>query len=189
MNNNENGFTLMELLIAVSAGVIVVAIAMGIYRTAAHSEIRLAGIQDSFLKKAQITNILNRLLSNMEGPVYGNNDRLVFISSLDLLGYGPELISISSSSIHYVNYLTLSVTPMLFTGEGSEKKKIKSFYENPSNAFDYCYEERLEGFVPHFFYAFDKIDKEQVPGDQADYIKIILQDHASNEWFITRCRQ
>ena len=176
----------MELLIAITASVMVVGIAMGIYRSVAQAETRLHRFQEEFFSQAQATHILRQLLLYQTGVVYGSSDKIVFLSDLNLLGYGRELIRISGVSQNNTILTAFKIVPVLFAGSDPELKKIIALYENTGPAYAYSHQETIKGFIPHFFYGHEGNQTAEILGKAPDYLKIILRQENLNEWIIAR---
>ena len=186
LTRNHHGFTLMELLIAITAGVMVVGIAMGIYRSVAQAESRLNRFQEEFFSQVQATHLLRQLLLYQTGVVCGSPDKIVFLSDLNLLGYGRELIRISGGNQNSTILTNFKIVPVIFAGSDSDMKKIIALYENTDPAYTYSHQETIKGFIPQFFYRYEGNKTAEILGKKPDCLKIILRQGNFNEWIVAK---
>lgn len=172
---NNRGFTLLELLLATVTGVVVVGIALGVYRSVAQSESMLNNRQDEFFRYVQTTEILNRFLFHQTGPVIGTSDRIVFLSDLNILGYGREMIYISSIIKNKSESMFLKIVPVIFSDKISDLLKIKELYDNPDSRYLYSHKEVIKNFIPKFFFSYNDDRITEILENEPDYLKIILR--------------
>lgn len=185
---SDRGFTLMELLIALTAGVLVISVTMGMYRHIAQGEAALSARGGETFRRMQVTNLLNHALLYRSGPVYGTQERLAMISDLNLLGYGRELIHLAWTEKEKSNFLTLKIVPLVFADAGSDAQAIKNLYQDPDMSYPYSCEEEIKGFAPEFFYRYAGGPVERLAGEEPEYVKIVLRQ-GDDEWIVVQAWQ
>ncbi|MEA2082650.1 MAG: prepilin-type N-terminal cleavage/methylation domain-containing protein [Thermodesulfobacteriota bacterium] len=185
----RNGFTLVELLIAVTASVIVVALALGIYRDTAKSENVLRDHYERYFLRTRLTNLLSLMLSRQTGPVYGDREHLVFLTDINLLGYGRELVMVSGQTAHGQDHLQISIVPERFAGPGTIAQKAAGFFQFPNTDYDYSHRERIRGFSPRFSYNAGYESFSETAGAKDLTLTIVLVEGDGHEWFIAGPRQ
>lgn len=185
----QKGFTLVELLIAVTAGVIVVGVALGIYRDTAGSETLLRGHYEKSFLRSRLTSLLNSLLIEQTGPVYGNRERLVFLSGMNLLGYGRELVALSVDNVNGQDYLKLYVVPERFAGQGSMVQRAAGLFKESGTNYEYSHRERIKGFGVRFGYEIGDESFNEVTGDDEVTLTIVLLEGDRHEWLVAGPRR
>lgn len=185
----RNGFTLVELLIAVTAGVIVVALALGIYRDTAKSENVLRGHYEKYFLRNRLTNLLGLMLIRQTGPVYGNREHLVFLTDLNLLGYGREFIMVSGQTADGQDYTQIIIVPERFAGSGTVAQKAASLFQFPNTDYDYNHRERIKGFLPGFTYKTGGESFSEAAGAEDVTLTIVLVEGDGHEWLVAGPRQ
>ena len=185
---NNRGFTLMELLIALTAGVLVVGVTMGIYRHIVQGEAALSVRGWETFRRMQVTHFLNYVLLYRSGPVYGTEERLAMISDLNLLGYGRELIYLAWVEKEKSPFLGLRIVPLVFADASSDAQAIKNLYQDPDMSCPYSCEEEIKGFAPEFFYRYAGSAVERLSGEEPEYVKIVLHQ-GDHEWTVVQAWQ
>ena len=186
---NDRGFTLMELLIATSAAVLLVGTTMGIYNQVIQGETQLRREEADTFRKIQLTALLEGALTRARGPVYGDPDRLAMISDVNLLGYGPELIHLARVRREKTEAFEIRIVPMLWSGAVSDVGGLRSLYDAPYASYTYSHEERIEGVAPRFSYRQGGTAVDRLSGERPELISITVESPDDNEWRVSRTWQ
>jgi hypothetical protein len=185
----NSGFTLMELLLALTAGVLVLGTTMGIYRHVVRGEEDLRSRHTGHTRRMQISGLLNGLLLKSSGPVYGDEDRLAIISDMNVLGYGREVIYMESLVKEKLPHLVLRIVPQAFSPELFEEETVERLYNDPDLAVEYSYGEELAGFSSVFSFRVGGEELEEVSGEEPDLIKIVIREDDGDAWVVARSWQ
>ncbi len=178
----QQGFTLMELLLAITASVGVVAVAMGIYRQVSKDEIRVDETRQTQLKITLVLDTLKRMGENRTRPFLIRDNEVFFSTTADILGYGRELVRLSGDG----DTLRITIIPEIFMPEDWKDKPLLSFARKGENAASWFYTETIPFFHPSFHYLPPELLQRLNVQDEhkPDYLKIILQNDDGKKWII-----
>ena len=185
---DNRGFTLIELIIAMTAGILVLGVTMGIYRHVIQGEAGLRLRQSDIFRRLQVTHLLNQIFLYRTGPVYGADEDMAVISDANLLGYGRELIYLASVRKDKSPFFTLKIVPMAFADASSDLEAIKALYQRPDMSYTYSCETAIKGFASEFSYRYAGSAVERLSGEEPEYLKILLHEE-KNEWIVVRTWQ
>lgn len=179
----------MELLIALTAAVLLIGVSMGIYRHVIHGQTDLYGRKRDVFRRIELTHLLNQILLHRTGPVYGTRDSLAMISGLNLLDYGRELIYVGGVEKEKSPFLTLRVVPLVFAEAGSDAQAVQDFYENRDMSFPFGWEEEIRGLRPEFSFRYGGHIMERLFGKEPESIKIALNKDDVHAWSVAMAWQ
>jgi len=185
---DNRGFTLIELIIAMTAGILVLCVTMGIYRHVVQGDVALRLRQNDIFRSMQVTHLLNQIFLYRTGPVYGTDENMAIISDTNLLGYGRELIYLASVKKDKSPFFTLRIVPLAFADTSSDLEAIKALYQDPDKSYTYSCETAIRGFASEFSYQYAGSAAERLSGEEPEYLKILLHEE-KNEWAVVRTWQ
>ena len=187
------GFTLLELLIAITASVLIASAALGVFKEAADSEKRLNADSLSLFKRIQLCDLIDQLLANQSGPVHGNRDRFAFLSESNLLGFGKEVVCIYGIEQNGMKTAIIRLAPVLYSDQQKEEDLVQQFYDNPDSPLRLSHTEAFAGFTPEFTYGYSSDDPTQKTAQKTDKekqrlssITAIIHEDNDHEWYATR---
>lgn len=139
---STKGFTLLELLIAITASLAIAILGLSVYRQAIDSNREISSATSTSRENFLVQNLIQKCLSRSDALVSGNSGRLCLVSDLNILGYGAELICFSTGAAQSGSggkESTICIYPMLGIDDRDENL-LDSFVDksNRSPEYEYC---------------------------------------------------